>query len=132
MPVSESQSEDQLCHHLRAPVVRQSRDVCSLLSTVEPLIVVNSLPFKAFAMILRLLVISLIVGISCAEDIKREENVLVLNKNNFEEAIANEFVLVEFCTYYRFLRHCSDDQRLRRSLTWRVIGRRALVQSCGQ
>ena len=53
-------------------------------------------------MILRLLVITFAVGISFAEDIKREENVLVLNKNNFEEAIANEFVLVEFCTYNHF------------------------------
>jgi len=55
-------------------------------------------------MILRLLIITFIVGISSAEDIKREENVLVLNKNNFEEAIANEFVLVEF--YAPWCGHC--------------------------
>lgn len=33
-------------------------------------------------------------------EIKLEESVLVLDDNNFDEAIeANEFVLVEFCEY---------------------------------
>jgi hypothetical protein len=47
------------------------------------------------------LLIALFCGISFAEDIKREENVLVLNKNNFEELVNNNnYVLVEFCEYF--------------------------------
>ena len=44
-----------------------------------------------------LLITTFSIGISFAEDIKREENVLVLNKNNFEETINNNnYILVEF------------------------------------
>lgn len=33
-------------------------------------------------------------------DVKKEENVWVLNKDNFEDVIkSNQFVLVEFCEY---------------------------------
>ena len=42
----------------------------------------------------------LVAGIVQADDIKREENVLVLTKDNFDSAIAdNKFLLVEFCKY---------------------------------
>jgi len=47
-----------------------------------------------------LLVIALFCGTSLAEEVKREENVLVLNKNNFDETVNNNnYVLVEFCKY---------------------------------
>lgn len=45
--------------------------------------------------------------LATAEEIKTEDGVLVLTKDNFQEAIkANEYVLAEFCKYLsRF--HCS-------------------------
>ena len=48
-----------------------------------------------------------IVALSRA-DIKEEEDVLVLESANFEEALTNEFILVEFCEYqYHRLVHSS-------------------------
>lgn len=39
-----------------------------------------------------------LLGVQCAlEDIKRDESVLVLTKDNFEEATAGTTILVEFC-----------------------------------
>ena len=35
----------------------------------------------------------------CRADIQEKDNVLVLNSDNFEEALTNEFILVEFCEY---------------------------------
>jgi protein disulfide-isomerase A1 len=50
------------------------------------------------------LLLSLAFTICTADDIKREENVLVLNKSNFDEAIGNQYLLVEF--YAPWCGHC--------------------------
>jgi hypothetical protein len=48
-----------------------------------------------------LIIIAIFCGLSFAEAIKREKNVLVLNKNNFDEVVNNnKYVLVEFCKYF--------------------------------
>lgn len=40
------------------------------------------------------------VSIICADEIKTEDGVLVLTKDNFKTAIGdNQYVLVEFCKY---------------------------------
>lgn len=45
-----------------------------------------------------IVVICVLFALTIAEDIKKDEGVLVLNKNNFKSAIAdNDYVLVEFC-----------------------------------
>jgi protein disulfide-isomerase A1 len=52
-----------------------------------------------------LLLTCVLLGIAYADDIKREENVLVLTKENFDGAISdNKFVLVEF--YAPWCGHC--------------------------
>lgn len=44
--------------------------------------------------------ICVLFGLAFADDIKREENVLVLTKDNFDGAVTdNKHVLVEFCKY---------------------------------
>lgn len=44
---------------------------------------------------------ALFVVHSAAEDIKTDEGVLVLTKDNFKSAITdNDFILVEFCEYF--------------------------------
>lgn len=41
-----------------------------------------------------------ILGANCTlESIKRDDNVLVLTKDNFEEATTNTLILVEFCRF---------------------------------
>lgn len=51
-----------------------------------------------------LLFITCSISCSFASDIKTEENVLVLNKENFDTALnSNEYVLVEFCKYSSIL-----------------------------
>lgn len=46
-----------------------------------------------------LVLLATLLGVHCGIDaIKREENVLVLTKDNFEDAIAGTAILVEFCT----------------------------------
>ena len=48
-----------------------------------------------------LIIVTILVGFAIADDIKREENVLVLTKSNFDDAVKNyNFILVEFCKYY--------------------------------
>lgn len=50
--------------------------------------------------ILKLVSILFLIFVSSAEDIEKEDGVLVLNKSNFESATTeNEFILVEFCKY---------------------------------
>lgn len=49
-------------------------------------------------MYIKLFLISLL-SLSIADEIKRENNVLVLTKDNFEDAVKNKNVLVEFCKY---------------------------------
>jgi hypothetical protein len=47
------------------------------------------------------MIIAIFCGLSFAAVIKREKNVLVLNKNNFDEVVNNnKYVLVEFCKYF--------------------------------
>ena len=47
-----------------------------------------------------LIIVTILVGFAIADDIKREENVLVLTKSNFDDAVKNyNFILVEFCKY---------------------------------
>lgn len=51
----------------------------------------------------------IIFGLTWAEP-KIEDNVYVLNKDNFEETISkNKFVLVKFCKYYSFLASIFDN-----------------------
>ena len=48
-----------------------------------------------------LIIVTILIGFAIADDIKREENVLVLTKSNFDDAVKNyNFILVEFCKYY--------------------------------
>lgn len=45
-----------------------------------------------------ILLVCALLALAGAEEIKKDEGVLVLNKDNFKSAIAdNEFILVEFC-----------------------------------
>lgn len=46
------------------------------------------------------LLLAVVAHVYTEEEIKTEDGVLVLNKSNFQSAIAaNEFILVEFCKY---------------------------------
>lgn len=51
-----------------------------------------------YSIYIKVLLVSLL-AFCLADEIKREENVLVLTKDNFEEAVKNKNVLVEFCKY---------------------------------
>lgn len=56
-----------------------------------------------------LAVLALVAFVSADEAIKTEEGVLVLTKDNFEDALSqNEFILVEFCEYTPFLFACTS------------------------
>lgn len=47
------------------------------------------------------LLATVLAGVQCAlEDIKRDEGVLVLTKDNFEDATAGTTILVEFCKLF--------------------------------
>lgn len=47
-------------------------------------------------MYIKLFLLSLL-SLCIADEIKKESNVLVLTKDNFEDAVKNKYVLVEFC-----------------------------------
>ena len=47
-----------------------------------------------------LILIAIFCGITLSEDVSREENVKVLNQNNFSQTVDNnKYILVEFCKY---------------------------------
>lgn len=54
------------------------------------------------------LFLAVVAHVYSEEEIKNEDGVLVLNKSNFQSAVAaNEFILVEFCKYTSRIRQLS-------------------------
>lgn len=72
-------------------------------------------------LLLALVAASTLLNVSCSlDDVKREDNVLVLTKDNFEEATTGTTVLVEFCQFFSivFLHFAKLILFIRRPLVW--------------